>query len=217
MELGYWAIKGIAEPQRLLLNYVNLKYDEYNPASWEAWFAKKFKMNTNFPNLPYLKNGDLVVTESSAIPFYIIQQANRPELFGKSEADKIQEQILLGVLTEIRILLSKFVSSEDYNKVYETNKAKIRAKFEGFSKTLADKDFLLGYITYADLYLFVILDAYKIYEDALKEPTALDTHKNLKGLRDRVKNLPELQAYFKSGAYNREHFPIFMDKILGPK
>lgn len=33
MELGYWPVKGLGEPIRMLLSYLNIQYEEKNPTS----------------------------------------------------------------------------------------------------------------------------------------------------------------------------------------
>ena len=42
----------------------------------------KLSLKTEFPNLPYLLDGDLVVSESEAIFVHLIVKANKPELMG---------------------------------------------------------------------------------------------------------------------------------------
>ena len=63
-ELGYWKIRGLASPIRMLLSYVkeeyvNTMYDttlEVNP-----WVAVKEKLGLSFPNLPYYLDGPVKV------------------------------------------------------------------------------------------------------------------------------------------------------------
>ena len=64
-ELGYWAIRGLAQPIRLLLNYtgtefVDKKYEVTGSApNWDvsSWFGIKFSLGLDFPNLPYYMDG----------------------------------------------------------------------------------------------------------------------------------------------------------------
>jgi len=44
----------------------------------------KSKLNLDFPNLPYLINGDFKLTESIAIARYIIRKSNKKDLLGKT-------------------------------------------------------------------------------------------------------------------------------------
>lgn len=43
----------------------------------------KKNLKSNFPNLPYLKNGERVVTESFAIMMYLCIHTKRMDLFGR--------------------------------------------------------------------------------------------------------------------------------------
>jgi glutathione S-transferase len=66
--LGYWSIRGLGEVVRLFLEYLGLKYDEVKYADRAKWFEEdKPKLNTPFPNLPYLKDGDKVISETGNI------------------------------------------------------------------------------------------------------------------------------------------------------
>lgn len=67
--LGYWAIRGLGQPIRLLLEHVGLPYAEKRyhiqlaeaataeaPAKWDRseWYSEKHDLGLAFPNLPYL-------------------------------------------------------------------------------------------------------------------------------------------------------------------
>lgn len=78
--LGYWHIRGYAQPLRFLLTYLDVpfldKTYEYGPApdfSREEWLKDKSGMasDLSFPNLPYLLDGDFKITQSLAILRYI--------------------------------------------------------------------------------------------------------------------------------------------------
>ena len=66
MILGYWKIRGRGEPIRLLMEFLGVKYTEENP-SFKQWFSKRDSMGMDFPNLPYLIDGNHKITESRAI------------------------------------------------------------------------------------------------------------------------------------------------------
>lgn len=61
--LGYWKIRARGEILRLLMNYLNLEYEEKNYTPKE-WFTTKDSLGMDFPNLPYLFDGNLKITES---------------------------------------------------------------------------------------------------------------------------------------------------------
>ena len=83
MTLAYWAIRGLAQPIRLLLEHVGADYEdkrfEQGPApdfDKSCWYQVKEQVlgDYPFPNLPYLIDGTTVVTQSNAIIRHIARQ-----------------------------------------------------------------------------------------------------------------------------------------------
>ena len=80
MKIGYWDIRGFAEPIRMLLKHLNIEFEETrygfgneSGASFphrDEWLAEKFTLGLDFPNLPYLIDGDFKMTE--VCTFWII-------------------------------------------------------------------------------------------------------------------------------------------------
>jgi glutathione S-transferase len=88
--LGYWGIRGLAQPIRFLLEYLGLPYTDHKYSDPAVWGADKadFLKTDPLANIPYLKDGDRVVFESQAIPLYLVHKANRSELLGTGNADE---------------------------------------------------------------------------------------------------------------------------------
>ena len=93
-ELAYWGgIRGLLHPVILLCEYLSVKYELKEFTSREDWFELDkplLAMLTPFPNLPYLKKGDLVVTESQAIIAFICYESGRFDLLGKEPFNTVQ-------------------------------------------------------------------------------------------------------------------------------
>lgn len=88
--LGYWKIRGLAQHLRLLMAHTGIKFEEksYFEDSRSLWFeGDKKTIKTPFPNLPYLKDGEFIITESTAIQRYIVRKSNNKELLGKNIQD----------------------------------------------------------------------------------------------------------------------------------
>ena len=49
--VGYWDIRGLAQPIRLLLTYLNIDFEDVRYREPDAWFSKKFEMGFDFPNV----------------------------------------------------------------------------------------------------------------------------------------------------------------------
>ncbi len=74
--LGYWAIRGLGQPIRLLLEFAKIPYEDklYHSVLQDdgscdksSWFDEKHNLGLPFPNLPYLIDGDLKFTQTNAI------------------------------------------------------------------------------------------------------------------------------------------------------
>jgi len=70
LELGYTDSHGYAEVCRLLLRYFEVEFKDVRYAFGEnnakkEWFAVKWTMGMDFPNLPYLVDGDFKISQVS--------------------------------------------------------------------------------------------------------------------------------------------------------
>ena len=104
--LGYWAIRGLAERLRMLLEYTQTPYTEekYTPETAPKWFGEvkpKFLEKNPAANLPFLHDGDMVVCESEAICIYLCFRANKPELLGRDANEKVQLATVYGVFKDL--------------------------------------------------------------------------------------------------------------------
>ena len=69
MKFAYWNVRGLGSAIRNLLRYVEADYEneefviEGPPYTFENWFSVKFTLGFDFPNLPYLVDGDLKLTQ----------------------------------------------------------------------------------------------------------------------------------------------------------
>lgn len=67
--IGYYAVRSLAEPLRLVLNHVNVDYTDkiYKlgppPNTKEDWLKEKFNLGLDFPNVPYYIDGDTKLSQ----------------------------------------------------------------------------------------------------------------------------------------------------------
>lgn len=87
--LGYWKIRGLAQYLRHLLSYTETEFQEVQYDNQDKWFKEdKNNISFDFPNLPYLIDGEFRLTESSAIAKYIINRSGKTELLGRNSQDQ---------------------------------------------------------------------------------------------------------------------------------
>ncbi len=120
--LGYWHIRGLIELAKLIMEYAGkpyqMEYYKQGPGpewSRKAWLDKKFTLGFDFPNLPYLVDGEIQVTESMNIYLYLIHKYV-PALLGKTQAHKAKVLEGLCVLKGIKDAITMPCYNPDSSK-----------------------------------------------------------------------------------------------------
>jgi len=209
--LGYWKIRGICLPIRLLLEYTGEEYKEEfyevtgSAPNWnrDQWNSKKYHLDLDFPNLPYYKDGDIRITQSQAIMFHIGSKHNLTGKNLKEQTDVVMIQNELVDLTKRFVTMSYVADKEAFAKAKSEFLAPIPEKLKQFSDFLKNKKFIVSNeITTADFTLYDFLDL------LLKEldPHCLDKHSDLQEYVNRIENIPSIKAYMASPNYMA--FPV---------
>ena len=108
VKLGYWGIRGRGQVPRLLLAYTGTQWEDVVYADPARWFGNdKLNLGLDFPNLPYLVDGDLKISESEAIERYIIAKSGHKDLLGKNAHDAAKVDEVIGVFGDLRTNLYK--------------------------------------------------------------------------------------------------------------
>ncbi|XP_014886462.1 glutathione S-transferase Mu 1-like isoform X3 [Poecilia latipinna] len=200
MILAYWDVRGFAGHIRLMLEYTKAKYEEKFYVVGDApgfdksgWFNEKFKLGLDFPNLPYLIDGNNKVTQSMAILRYLARKNN---LCGDTEEQKIRIDMLEQQCLDLRASFVRmcYVDLEglkpDYLKALP-EALKLFSDFLGQRKWFAgDK------ITFVDFVMYELLDQHRMFHSS-----CLDDFKNLKDFLDRFEALEKIAAYMKSSRF----------------
>ncbi|KAK6177387.1 hypothetical protein SNE40_015496 [Patella caerulea] len=200
--LGYWNIRGLAQPIRFLLHYVGEEFTdqlyELGDApgfSKEEWTSVKNKLGLDFPNLPYYIDGDIRITQSNSIIRYLGQKHN---LLGTTIKEKVACDMMLENGMDLRNN-SVYVS---YNPDYENIKGDyfsnyLPTTFARFEKYLADKPWFAGEnITVCDFVLYELLD-----QHCLVAPTCLDKFPKLRAFLNRFESLPRNKQFMTTSMY----------------
>ncbi|XP_037682374.1 glutathione S-transferase Mu 1-like isoform X2 [Choloepus didactylus] len=191
MILGYWDIRGLAHPIRLLLEYTDSNYEEKKYTLGDApdydrsqWLNDKFKLGLDFPNLPYLIDGARKITQSNAILRYIARKHN---LCGETEAEEIRVDILENQIVDTRLQLATICYSPDFEKLKPEYLEGLPEKMRLYSQFLGKRPWFAGdKITFVDFLVYDVLDQNRLFE-----PKCLDAFPNLK----------QISAYMKSSRF----------------
>merc|ERR1711907_540125 len=89
MEIGYWKIRGLGAPLRMMAAYKDEEVTHYAANSGEMWFGGRkpeLLPKNSLINLPFIVNGDDVVTQSNSCLLYLGYklQIDKPELMTKN-------------------------------------------------------------------------------------------------------------------------------------
>nr|XP_060629239.1 glutathione S-transferase Mu 1-like [Anolis sagrei ordinatus] len=206
--LGYWDIRGLAHATRLLLEYTETPYEEIRYRFGEApdfdtsqWTSVKEKLGLDFPNLPYLIDGERKLTQSNAILRYL---ARKHKMCGETEEEIVRMDILENQIWDFRVSLGRISYNPDFEKLKPEFIEQLPWKLKLFSQFLGERNwFAENKITYIDFLAYDILDVHRIFQ-----PNCLDQFKNLKDFLDRFEALDKISAYMKSDRFLRT--PLFL-------
>jgi len=97
IEVGYWSLRGLVGFIRLIDAYTEegIKWKTYEVAKYEEWKKEKAENEKkfDFPNLPWMIDGDVKITQSLAILKYIAKKhglTHDGTLKGEANADMVE-------------------------------------------------------------------------------------------------------------------------------
>jgi glutathione S-transferase len=195
--LGYYPVRGLAGIVRSLLAYCDIPFTNKNytfPDNGE-WAHDKQNLGFDYPNVPYLIDGDKKVTESVSILYYIANRAGKLELVGNNVSDEKFIQVLtaFNVAKDLQTELVRLrFLKEDAEKAKEESFAsgKAKSKLEILNKNLEGKEWLCGFLSIADFQLYEIVD--RVYDS---EPQRLEAYPNIVSFLKRFIEIPQIKAH----------------------
>jgi len=201
--LGYWNIHGLASPIRFLLEVAGVKYKEelFTLENKDDWFEnKKHKLGLLYPNLPYIIDGDVKMTEHLPIMRYI---ARKHGLYPTTE-----EEIQISDQTESFVFDIRFgfyrVAYDTEN--YEASKTawleRTNSKLPYLNDLFAKNKYVVGdKFTYVDIVVYDFLLLIRAFE-----PDLITKNANLARFIDTIQNHPNITKYLNSERWVKRTF-----------
>lgn len=135
-------------------------YTEIQYVEDDDWFVRdKFNLGLPFPNLPYIIDGDVKLTEFTALFDYLADTYGKPEWVGNGQ-DKYTVRMLRGLFEDVASGLYH-TTIEPEGKREKTLESEVLAKLRYVKTFLGAKEYLLGYFTVADIYFLSVLNFFK--------------------------------------------------------
>ena len=139
--------------------YYHMKEYELGDApeySADQWKNEKFNLGLDFPNLPYLIDGEVKLTESLAIHRYLANK-HQPELLGASPQQRAEVSMLEGLICGSG--LKNLVTGPCYANKKEEALQAIKDKLPQIANYIGINSFLTGSTpVYIDFYFFELLE-----------------------------------------------------------
>lgn len=220
MILGYWNIRGLAQPIRLLLTQAGVDFEDKryptlgtppSESNSSDWLADK-NANTfdlTFPNLPYLIDGDVHLTQTLAILRYLGRKLG---FVGKTEREILRVELTEQQVADLRAAFAKLCYSPDFERLQEGSRSaadclgildggfteRFSLMLRELSAFLADRKWFAGdRMTYVDFAAYEILFQMSKWNDKIFGEAVA----NLKDFMTRFEALPAIEAYLKSERY----------------
>ena len=215
-ELGYWAIRGLAQPIRFLLAYVKEPVTEIRlginqdgtvisdeDADWEV---HKSSLNLPFPNLPYLidhtPSQNVQLTQSNSILRYLARRFN---LYGATPLERVEIDVLQDEAYDFRnkIVGTAYTLGDEYEAAYdEFVEITIPRYLDGFERHLENRSnlsyFVGNQISLVDFVLYEL-----IWQVSIMAPGSISNSCRpcLSIFLEHFANIGEINNYMKSRVY----------------
>ncbi|XP_063694851.1 glutathione S-transferase Mu 2-like [Bolinopsis microptera] len=163
---------------------------------FKRWADEKFESGLDLPNLPYLIDGDIKVTQTVAICRYLGRKFGLVP--GDDEKDIVKCEMIEQEAHDLRTAFTKICfEKEDYEGKKPAYLDGMEKKLEMLDKYIGDGPFVLGEkLTYVDFMVYEYVSQIR-----KMAPERVDSFLNLGRLLKAVEELPQLQDHFNSELY----------------
>lgn len=187
-----------SQPIRLLLAQAGAEYEDkrYNYGSTPEtlrsdWLNEKFNLGLDFPNLPYLFDGEVKMTQSIAILRYLGRKFN---LIPSNEKEGARVDMIEQEIVDWRTQQSQCFYNPEHNNLKGAYIEGLKGKVKSLSAFLRNSEWVSGGgLTYVDFLVYEWLDVNRLFY-----PELLNGADSLENFHKRIEALPNVAAYIKS-------------------
>lgn len=214
MLVGYWDIRARVEPIHLMLEYLGIDYERKSYklpnlglSSKEKykeleWFQQKWNMGMDHPNIPYIIDGEVKVSQTMAIMKYIARKAGR-ELIPKTQTEIMNCDMAEGAVLDLWHPFIMMCYKPDYKDMRVKYMENLPNTFGPLERVLGLRKWLGGdNLTYIDFQLNEILDHME-----LNCETIFDQFPNIKKYKAAFFSLNKIKAYRETSRFKK--WPLY--------
>jgi glutathione S-transferase len=187
LELGYYPVRSKAQIPRLLCEVLHIDYEDhfFTPDEWSRYKESEAREWT-IRDLPFLRDGQFVVTGPAAVVVYIAEKAGRGDLMGRTLADKVRIDSLKSK-HDIRSAIEGLICAyqEDQGKVAHMFTTRIEPILRDYENDCPNDGWFFSYFTVMD---FLVYELPGLVTALF--PVAAGKFRKLAGLRDRFAAIP---------------------------
>lgn len=212
--VGYWNIRGLASALRMIVMYNEVpliceNYDllekEEGGFSASPWMELKPALKEVNPlmNLPYMKDGDILITQSNACLVYL---GKKFDMLGGNFKEEMDCHQLLCEVMDLRNQAVRFFYGGDVTTVVQWLETMMSsnsnfAKLEAW-KALNNPSVLTAFIgvspTVVDFHIWEMCDQFRICAKLFSAPDPLLQFPLLQQFHHHFREIPRNQRYFQS-------------------
>lgn len=212
IQVAYWKIRGLGAPCRMISEYAGLEYEatcyeihKQEDGSYDknAWFGVKpdLKAKNAFMNLPYVVDGDVVVSQTIACLQYLGKKGG---LYGSTPEQAIKVDQVLCEAQDLRNGSVRVFYTPDNMEQRVKYLGDVEGSYEKFETWLTQQGTLYTAAdtpTAGDFHLWEMLDQLEMMAADSKVPGPLEKFPKLKKLHQSLRADPKLAKYFASDLY----------------
>uniref|UniRef100_A0A7S0ZZ28 glutathione transferase n=1 Tax=Noctiluca scintillans TaxID=2966 RepID=A0A7S0ZZ28_NOCSC len=209
LTVGYWHIRGLAAPLRMMCVYSGVPFENATyivngePGSWDtsAWLkdAKPaLKAKNSLMNLPYVIDGDVVVTQSQACLQYL---ARKLGLYGEGVVENANVDQISSEVMDLRNGAVGVFYGGGLDKFYENTVPVSYGKFESWLEQQGTVYTVGPKPTAGDFHLWEMLDQHEMCAKDQGFASPIANFPRLQALYEAFRKEPTLESYFNGDMY----------------
>jgi len=195
--LGYWQIRGLGQPIRLLLEYTETEYEDLKYSDAAKWFDDdKKNLGLAVPNLPYYIDGNFKISQSLSIVRYL---GKKHGLAGNTDEDAATADMFSQDLYDLRVSLSMAAYDPDFIGKKPGHLETLKAKLTLYEAVLEKNKWFLGdNLSYVDFVAYEFFDC-----DRLLDAESFTNFPKVRCFLKRFEELPQIKKYMQSDRFMR--------------